>query len=218
MECELRPLNRADGSARFNFSRTSVLAGVFGPREGKASQKASQIGTDESVLVVNFGAQGAVGSQWDRSSEVVMRECLEAMVVRSQNPMCVIEVTLQPMCDDGSQLAASFNAAVAALIDAGVALRFVAVGVCCALVRDGTLLLDPTKEEEEAALAVQTFVIRPTDGHIVTSVCSGPMTEQAYMLSLDLATQSAITVKTFIRMALERRISNEQMCWGAHAY
>jgi hypothetical protein len=30
--------------------------------------------------------------QWDRSSEVVMRECLEAMVVRSQNPMCVIEV------------------------------------------------------------------------------------------------------------------------------
>jgi hypothetical protein len=29
-ECELRPLNRADGSARFNLSRTSVLAGVFG--------------------------------------------------------------------------------------------------------------------------------------------------------------------------------------------
>jgi hypothetical protein len=36
---------------------------------------------------------------------------------------------------------------VAALIDAGVALRFVAVGVCCALSSDGTLLLDPTKEE-----------------------------------------------------------------------
>jgi hypothetical protein len=29
-ECELRPMNRADGSARFNLSRTSVLAGVFG--------------------------------------------------------------------------------------------------------------------------------------------------------------------------------------------
>ena len=29
-ECELRPLNQADGSARFNFSRSSVLAGVHG--------------------------------------------------------------------------------------------------------------------------------------------------------------------------------------------
>ena len=29
-ECELRPLNQADGSARFNFSRTSVLAGIHG--------------------------------------------------------------------------------------------------------------------------------------------------------------------------------------------
>ena len=30
--------------------------------------------------------------QWDKNNEAMMRECLEAMVVRSQNPMCVIEV------------------------------------------------------------------------------------------------------------------------------
>jgi len=48
----------------------------------------------------------------DRGNEAVLRECLEAMVMRSHNPMCVIDVTLQPMCDDGAQLAASVNAAV----------------------------------------------------------------------------------------------------------
>jgi hypothetical protein len=217
-ECELRSLNNADGSARFNFGRSSVLTGVHGPREGKASQKDSS----ESIVVVNFGAKGAVGSQWDRSNEAVMRECLEAMVVRTQNPMCVIDVTVQPMCEDGAQLAASFNAAVAALIDAGVALRFVAVGLCFAITSQESMLLDPTREEvvapqrvhrrlraeampmsrslrnqgaqklvqsvpygmqtisalvltdvstardqEQSAAALLTFVIRPSDGHVV---------------------------------------------------
>ena len=36
-----------------------LLIFVSGPREGKASQKDS----DESMIVVNFGAKGAVGSQ-----------------------------------------------------------------------------------------------------------------------------------------------------------
>jgi ribonuclease PH len=50
--------------------------------------------------------------QWDHSNEDVMRECLEALIIRSQNPMCEIDVTIQPMCEDGSQLAAAVNAAV----------------------------------------------------------------------------------------------------------
>lgn len=142
-ECELRSLNNADGSSRFNFGRSSVLTGVYGPREGKASQKDSS----ECLVVVKYGAKGAVGSQWDRSNEAVMRECLEAMVMRSQNPMCVIDVTVQPLCEDGAQLAASFNAAVAALIDAGVSLKFIAVGLCFAITQQDRIFLDPTKEE-----------------------------------------------------------------------
>lgn len=52
MACELRPLKRCDGSARFNFERTSVMAGVHGPMEAKSAQKQSE----ESVLVINFSA------------------------------------------------------------------------------------------------------------------------------------------------------------------
>ena len=210
MECELRPLNQADGSARFSFSRTRTLAGVFGPREGRANQKNSE----ESTVIVNFGAKGGVGSQWDRGDETVMRECLEALVIRSQNPMCVIEVTVQPMCNDGAQMAASINAAIAALIDAGVALRFVAVGVCLAVTKQGALLLDPTSDEEAAALAVLTFVIRPSDGYVVTSLCSAPVSQEQYVQALDAAKASAVTVLTFIRMALESRVSNEMTYWG----
>lgn len=156
-ECELRSLNNADGSARFNFGRSSVLTGVYGPREGKASQKDS----GESIVVVNFGAKGAVGSQWDRPNEAVMRECLQAMVFRSQNPMCVIDVTVQPMCEDGAQLAASFNAAVAALIDAGVALRFIAVGLCFAISPQDGILLDPTREEVGSMVRAEACNVCP---------------------------------------------------------
>ena len=212
MVCELGPLNRADGSARFNFSRSSVLAGVFGPREDRASGQDSA----ESNVVMHFGALAA-GKQWDRGSEGRMRESLETLVERSQNPMCVIEVTVQPMLNDGAQFAASFNAAVAALIDAGVPLRFVAAGVCLALTADGTLLMDPTSEEEATAAAVLTFVIRPADGHVVSSLSSAPVAEDQYMEALSAAKAAASTIVTFIRMAVEQRVGREATCYGSQA-
>jgi hypothetical protein len=52
MACELRPLKRCDGSARFNFERTSVMAGIHGPMEAKTAQKLSE----ESILIVNHAS------------------------------------------------------------------------------------------------------------------------------------------------------------------
>jgi ribonuclease PH len=76
--CELRPLARCDGSARFNLNKTSCLAGVFGPTEAKASVKES----DESIVVVNFNAANGPPGPFEKQSQSIIRQALEAVIVR----------------------------------------------------------------------------------------------------------------------------------------
>ena len=86
--------------------------------------------------------------------------------------MCAIEVSLQVVNDDGSLLAASVNAAVSALVDAGVPMRGQAAAIACAVSADGLIMLDPTKAEEEKSESCITLVIDGSGG-ILTSFCSG---------------------------------------------
>jgi exosome complex component RRP46 len=154
------------GSSRFNFDKTSVYVGVFGPTEAKSYQRLS----DESILVVNYALP--TGQTFHRETESIVRRTLEPLIVRSQNPMCAIEVSVQVVNDDGGLLSASINAAVSALVDAGVPMRGQAAAVTCAIVADGSIMLDPTRAEEAAAEACITFVMDGSGG-ILTSVCSG---------------------------------------------
>jgi ribonuclease PH len=154
------------GSARFNFDKTCVYAGIFGPTEAKANQRLS----DESILVVNFALP--TGQGLHKENEAIIRRTLEPIIVRSQNPMCAIEVTLQVVNDDGSLLAASVNAAVSALVDAGVPMCGQAAAVTCAISPDGSIMLDPTRQEEAGAEACITLVLDASGG-IITSICTG---------------------------------------------
>jgi exosome complex component RRP46 len=56
-------------------------------------------------------------------------------------------LALQVTHDDGSLLACAINAAVAALVDAGVAMRGLVSAVCLALTPSLTVLLDPLAAE-----------------------------------------------------------------------
>ncbi len=143
-----------------------MYAGIYGPTEAKAHQRLS----DESILVVNFALPTGQGVHKD--SEAIIRRTLEPIIVRSQNPMCAIEVTLQVVNDDGSLLAASVNAAVSALVDAGVPMCGQAAAVTCAISPDGSIMLDPTRQEEAGAEACITLVLDPNGG-IITSICTG---------------------------------------------
>jgi len=208
MACEAGGLGGCDGAARLSHGGTTSIAGIVGPREAKASSRDS----DESRVVVHVSAQG--GGGWRRDTEEVVRQTLEALIMRSYNPMCVIDVTIQPLSDDGSSMAASINAAIAALIDAGVPLRFAAAAVCCAVMEDGTIVSDPSREQETKAVGTCTFVVRIPNEEIVSSIPSGFVQEKSYLAAMEAACSEAHIVSAFLRMAMEQKISRERQCWG----
>lgn len=110
----------------------------------------------------------------DGPVEREMEECLagvaRAAVLATMYPRTQIAITVQVVHDDGALLATAINAVLLALMDAGVALTSLLPAVCCALCVPRTLpgeqaaspaapvlVLDPSAEEEQAALCCFTL-------------------------------------------------------------
>lgn len=87
--------------------------------------------------------------------EPILRDTLERCIQVEQYPRSIIQIVCHVLSNDGSVLAACLHAAVAALLDAGVAMKqlptAVAIRVVCKNERDGRyhLSLDPDMEQEQ---------------------------------------------------------------------
>lgn len=98
----------------------------------------------------------------EREMEEAICGVLSHAIIRSMYPRTLISVTVQVICNDGSLLSVAINAALIALIDAGIALKSLVTSATCAYIpipsspSEYTLILDPTIEEE----AVNEYIIQ----------------------------------------------------------
>ena len=189
LTCELSCLHRSDGSSLWKSGATHVMAAVYGPIAPRISSqehsdqvvvsvifKSGQFNTTTTSTVTTTDPATAnnvtnsnnntgivlVEREWEQFLTSVLSACIDTkMYART-----VVEVVLQVIQDDGSVLAAALHAAVAALMDAGVAMINLPVATTFLIVpssnnnRGGEnddneqqqpsqiLLLDPTSEEE----------------------------------------------------------------------
>lgn len=175
LSCELSCLHRADGSALWKSGNgTQVMAAVYGPVAPKHSRHEQPTAVVSVILkgnanVTTTTTTTAAGSnlasafaEW----EDVMTQWLTAAIVVQEYPRSVIQIVLHIIQADGSVLSAAFHAAIAALLDAGVAMKYLPVATTICSFPTNTnntttttkkrtpnasnrvLLLDPTAEEE----------------------------------------------------------------------
>lgn len=110
---------------------------------------------------------------WGRCMEYRLHQVLQQAVYTPQFPRCIIQVVVLLQQDDGSKEACCFNAAFAAVLHAGLPLRWRAWALIYAATPlpggppDEALYLDPTKEEETAAARVECVISDPTTGYLV---------------------------------------------------
>ena len=81
--------------------------------------------------------------------EEYMQCCAENAILTELHPRTAISISAQSFEADGSLLATAINATCLALLDAAVSMRHLVVAVCCAVRTDGSIILDPTKDEEK---------------------------------------------------------------------
>ncbi|MCL7041994.1 hypothetical protein MKW94_008507 [Papaver nudicaule] len=151
LACSRNLLNRAHGSARWSQGDTIVLAAVYGP---KAGTKKNENPEKASIEVVWKPKTGQIGKA-EREYEMILRRTLLSICHLTINPNTTTSVILQVVNDDGALLPCAVNAACAALVDAGIPLKHLAVSICCGVSETGSLVLDPTKVEEQVSIISQ---------------------------------------------------------------
>lgn len=106
------------------------------------------------------------------------------------------------MTEDGSLLSALVNAVSVALMDAGVQMSAVILGVTIAIDANGLLMADPNASEQREAKAVIDFVFDSLLQGIIASRCRGVFTLDQFNSAADLAAGISKTLLGFIRKSM----------------
>lgn len=188
-----------DGSAWLAFGGTVVVASVTGP---VAPPRLAMEQFDAAVVTVAVQhadaiPQGGSASRYiterNRAARLqeeaelgeLVRNVLSAVIMVQDFPRTVFAVALHVISRDGGVASAAVNAAVSAVLDAGIPCRTTVAAIDLALLpstnvegdadltANGTqlLVLDPTAAEETEAAARATFVfaLPATGGRVVAS-------------------------------------------------
>ncbi|KAI5586385.1 hypothetical protein BDE02_06G208900 [Populus trichocarpa] len=135
---------------------------------------------------------------WKREYEMILKRTLQSICILTLNPNTTTSIIVQVVNDDGALLVCAINAACAALVDARIPMKHLAVAICCCLADVGYVILDPTKLEEQkmkgfAYLVFPNSVLsvllegsslvegESTEHGIITSVTHGVMPVEEYL-------------------------------------
>ncbi|KAF9941411.1 Exosome component 5 [Modicella reniformis] len=220
-------LNRADGSAQFDFGGSSVICSVVGPAEVKIRDEKLDRATIEIVARPLVGLPGVK----DKTLERNIRETLEPLILSGLHPRTGIQIVVQTMKEDGCILSTAFNAAILALLDAGIPLKSILASVTCIIdSRTNQILLDPTIEETTHAKSTHVFVFdnkvsissinpedvamdedskEPSHTGILFSDSTGLFTEDEFFECANACFKAAQAVHGFIRTAVSKKLEKE---------
>ncbi|KAI9072142.1 hypothetical protein K1719_011171 [Acacia pycnantha] len=220
LACSRGILNRAHGSASWTQGETKVLAAVYGPKAGTRKNENPEKACIEVIWKPKTGQIGKL----ERESEIILKKSLESICIRSMYPNTTTSVIIQVVHDDGALLPCAINAACAALVDAGIPLKHLAVAICCSVADSGYVLLDPNKLEEEKMKAFAYLVFpnacvsvlqggslqvdkEPMEHGIITSVTHGAMSVDDYLHCLERGRAASAKMSEFLRRSLQPQLS-----------
>uniref|UniRef100_A0A061RIF6 Exosome complex component RRP41 n=1 Tax=Tetraselmis sp. GSL018 TaxID=582737 RepID=A0A061RIF6_9CHLO len=204
----LGTLESADGSATFQMGNTKVMASVFGPREtvlrSQEVHDRATLSCECAMAPFSTGGDRRRRGKSDRLATeltMVVRETLKEVVLLELLPRSQIDVCVQVLQADGGVRGACLNAAMLALVDAGIPCRDL-LAACSAGFLDGTPLLDLNHTEDagggpEVAVALETNLEK-----VVLLQMDHKMGREDYEAVLHLATEGCRAVGRFMRQMM----------------
>ncbi|XP_047327261.1 exosome complex exonuclease RRP46 homolog [Impatiens glandulifera] len=221
LACTRGILNRAHGSASWSQGGTKVLAAVYGPKGGTKKNENPEKPCFEVIWKPKTGQSGKAEKEY----EMMLERTVRSICVLNVNPNTTTSIIVQVVDDDGALLPCAINATCAALVDAGIPLKNLAVAVCCCLTENGNVLLDPSRVEEQETKAFVSLVfpnsnqsINPkeskaegekTEHGIITSTTHGAMLVEDYFRCLDQGRSASAKLSDFLRRNLQQQVTND---------
>lgn len=222
LSCSHNVLHRAHGSASWSQGDTKVLAAVYGPKAGTKKNENPEKACIEVIWKPKTGQIGKL----EKEFEMILKRTLQSICILTLNPNTTTSIIVQVVNDDGALLVCAINAACAALVDAGIPMKHLAVAICCCLAEGGYVILDPTKLEEQkmrgfAYLVFPNSVVsvlpegsshvegEPMEHGIITSVTHGVMSVEEYLKCLERGRAASTKLSDFLRRSLQSQLPSD---------
>lgn len=198
-----------------------MLAAIYGPkpgtRKGENPEKAA-------IEIIWKPKTGQIGKQ-EKEYEMVLKRTLQSICLLTIHPNTTTSVIVQVIDDDGALLPCAINASCAALVDAGIPLKHLAVAIGCGLNEHGSVMLDPTLAEEQKMQAFAYLVFpnvplsvvpksqssqeEPIEHGIITSVTHGTMSVENYLHCLERGRAACVKISEFYRRTFKSQIPTD---------
>ncbi|KAK6927361.1 Exoribonuclease, phosphorolytic domain 1 [Dillenia turbinata] len=219
LACSRNVLNRAHGSASWSQGDTKVVAAVYGPKAGTKKGENPEKACIEVIWKTKTGQSGKPEKEY----EMILRRTLQSICLLNIHPNTTTSVILQVVNDDGALLPCAINASCAALVDAGIPLKHLAVAISCGVVESGYVILDPSKIEEQKLKALVHLVFpnsvpsvhpkessrvgdEPKEHGLISSVTHGRMSVDDYLHSLERGHAASAKLSAFLRKNLQSQV------------
>ena len=161
----------SQGSSRVRYGETDVICSVDGPRECRR----------RSIELRWLDVNVRTYPEMNPINQMVATAVKNALDCDAY-PDSAVTISLTIVCDNGSLPCCAINAALIALRDAGLKFKE-DVAASAFVIRDGTILVDPSKQEEQTADGVATFVFRKNSGEVFSCFFEG-MVKPEVMVAL----------------------------------
>ncbi len=203
-------LKHADGSAYVEFGKTHVYASVHGPKKVHPRHMED---SEKAILrcrynMIPFSVNDRKRPGYDRRSvEIakVISESLQPMVFLEEFPKSAIDIDLEITQADAGTRVAALTAASLALADAGIPMRDMVAAVAAGRA-NGKILLDLTKEEEDASDAVDMPVaMTHRDNKVMLLQMDGDMSREDLKQMLIVAKEGCAELAKMQKAALREK-------------
>ena len=212
VKIKLGVLGEADGSSYIEWGKNKVIVGVYGPKEvvPRHLENPSRAILKCNYSMVTFCSKEEHGRMGPSRRNVelskVIREALEGIVETKLFPKTQIEIYMVVLQADAGTRIASFVGAIAALLDAGIPLRDVAVGVAAGKV-NGKIVVDLDKLEDNYGEADFPVAITRT-GDILLFQMDGKMSKEEINEALGFIFEKSENVLEKLREAVKEKYSS----------
>uniref|UniRef100_A0AC34Q7R0 Exoribonuclease phosphorolytic domain-containing protein n=1 Tax=Panagrolaimus sp. JU765 TaxID=591449 RepID=A0AC34Q7R0_9BILA len=189
----------SDVAVTFTQNETTILCSLSGPTELPSSTRLN----DKMLTTVVYTLEN--GSQ---SSSTEINGIIDAMVDKTKFPRSGLVINLHQLTDNGSRLSVAINCASLALLDSAVQLEGLFLAVSVILNHDGTIFVDPTKDQEVNAKAVAVVVFKNSNGELepVGFLNRGCIDMNFYSKAVEETKKQASELLAYFRRIMKERL------------
>lgn len=210
MELVLSTQTRCDGSATSRVHQSESVAGVFGPLESRFVEDKV-----DGVIEVSLKSLSSSSSQQQEDVEwsMLFKDALEACI--KFVPRTTISLSVRILANEGSGLTSAMLSAVGALVDAGVPLLSIPIGVELVIDTKGEVFVDPSSLQQKRDARVTMFMVfadEKDEGPIVW-ISQGPCSEQELTKALSIGKSHASKLRSEVEDSILLFVNdNRDLC------